>query len=180
MKWIYPILLLSLLGFSTLAHPNYLRDGEKLVFDVKYGVVSAAEATLELKTSYYQGSPVWLISSNARTYSFFDVFFKVRDRVESWWDKETLTPHKFSKNLQEGNYRQHRIHIYEHDKKTSSYQKWSFKNKVFNTTVMNIPANTQDVLSAFYLVRTKDLKIGKSEIISVTVDGVTAHTEIMS
>ncbi|MDD2332098.1 MAG: DUF3108 domain-containing protein [Candidatus Cloacimonetes bacterium] len=178
MKRIFFILTLSFLCLSCGLQAKALRDGEKLKFDVKYGIVSAAEATLELKTSYYQGTPVWLISSNAKTYSFFDVFFKVRDKVESWWDKDKLVPYKFSKNLQEGNYRQHRIHLYDHNQKSSTYQKWSFKNKVFNNTVMTIPANTQDVLSAFYLVRTKDLKIGKNEVVSVTVDGVTANTEI--
>jgi len=173
------IFLLILVFLSTLAWGNALRDGEKLVFDVRYGMVSAAEASLELKSTYYQGKPVWLISSTARTYSFFDVFFKVRDRVESWWDKEKLLPHKFAKNLEEGSYRQHRIHTYDHTNKTSTYQKWSFKKKSFTTIEMSIPEKTQDILSAFYLVRTMDLRVGQRPVVSITVDGVTANTEIV-
>jgi hypothetical protein len=65
-------------------------DGEKLTFNVKYGIVNAAEATLEARTSVYQGTPVWYLTTNARTHNFFDKFFKIRDRVESWWDKESL------------------------------------------------------------------------------------------
>ncbi|MDD4309360.1 MAG: hypothetical protein PHO32_03190, partial [Candidatus Cloacimonetes bacterium] len=32
-------------------------EGEKLSFDVKYGMINAAEATLEARSSVYQGSP---------------------------------------------------------------------------------------------------------------------------
>lgn len=153
-------------------------DGEKLVFDIKYGLVSAAEAALEVRPSHYKGVPVWHLITTTRTYSFFDVFFKVRDKVESWWDREKLIPYKFSKNLHEGKYRQHRIHLYDHDRKQTTYQRWSFTRNRYNNTEMSIPPGTQDVLSAFYLVRTKQLVPGRSVSVSITVDGRTVDTEI--
>jgi len=155
------------------------QNGEKLIFDIKYGIVSAGEASLEVQSSHYQGIPVWHLITTARTYAFFDVFFKVRDRVESWWDKEKLIPYKFAKNLHEGRYRQHRIHLYDHDRNQTTYQKWCFKALRFDNTEMSIPFGTQDVLSAFYLVRTKQLMPGKPAFVNITVDGRTFDTEVV-
>ncbi|MBM4404015.1 MAG: DUF3108 domain-containing protein [Candidatus Cloacimonetes bacterium] len=175
------VLLLVWVNFWITLLPAQMpfQNGEKLTFDIKYGIVSAAEATMEVKSSYFQGKPVWHLIITTRTYSFFDVFFKVRDKVESWWDQEKLIPYKFSKNLQEGKYRQHRIHLYDHDRKQTTYQKWSFSRNRYNNTEMSIPAGTQDVLSAFYLVRTKQLIPGKSVYINITVDGRSVDTEVM-
>jgi hypothetical protein len=154
-------------------------DGEKLTFDAKYGIINAAEATLEARSSLYQGKPVWNLSTNARTHSFFDKVFKVRDRVESWWDKETLLPYKFSKNLQEGKYQQHRVHIYDHAAKSTTYQKWDYKKSSFENSVMDIPPDTQDILSAFYAVRFSNLMVGKSVFVNITADGRVMNTEIV-
>ena len=38
-------------------------DGEKLTFDVKYGIINAAEASLEAKSATYQGKPVWQLTT---------------------------------------------------------------------------------------------------------------------
>ncbi|HNV92996.1 MAG TPA: DUF3108 domain-containing protein [Candidatus Cloacimonas sp.] len=171
--------LLLVLTLNLIAAAVPFRDGEKLTFTVKYGIVSAGEASLQARSSVYQGSPVWYLSTTAKTYPFFDKVYKVRDRVESWWDKDTLLPYKFSKNLQEGNYRQHRVHIYNHQEKSSTYQKWSFKKSVFENTEMVIPEGTQDILSAFYLMRTKKLEVGKSVMVNITADGRNMPTEVV-
>lgn len=154
-------------------------DGEKLNFDVKYGVINAAQASLEARTSMYQGNPVWQLSTTAGTHKFFDKVFKVRDRVDSWWDKETLLPYKFSKNLQEGNYKQHRVHIYDHQAGKTTYQKWDYKKSRFNNTVMDLPKDSQDILSAFYSVRSMPLVVGKSVFMNITADGRAMRTEVV-
>lgn len=153
-------------------------DGEKLTFNVKYGIVSAAEATLEARTSIYQGEPVWYLSTNAKTHSFFDKFFKVRDRVESWWDKSTYLPYKFAKNLHEGNYRQHRVHIYDHLRRKTTYQRWDYKQARFSNQEMDMPLDSQDILSAFYYVRNSNLKVGQSIYVNITADGRNMPTEV--
>ncbi len=172
------LLILLLVSMSMTLSAAVFMDGEKLTFNVKYGIVSAAEATLEASPSVYQGTPVWHLSTNARTHKFFDNFFKVRDRVESWWNKETMLPFKFTKNLQEGKYRQHRVHIYNHENSQTTYQKWSFRNNRFDNEVMDMPADTQDILSAFYYVRHQKLVPGKSLYLNITADGRNMYTEV--
>jgi len=174
---LFLVLALCMLITHVIAVP--FMDGEKLTFDAKYGIIKAAEATMEANTSTYQGKPVWRLSTNAKTHSFFDKVFKVRDKVESWWDKETHLPYKFSKNLQEGNYKQHRVHIYDHDAKSTTYQRWDFKKNRFDNTVMDIPGDTQDILSAFYAVREMQLVVGKSVYLNITADGRVMRTEVV-
>ncbi len=172
------ILSMILAGIAILQAVAFM-DGEKLTFSVKYGLISAAEATLEAKTASYNGTPVWSLSTKARTYPFFDKVFKVRDKVESWWDKDTLLPYKFSKNLQEGKYRQHRVHVYDHARGSSSYQRWDFKKNVYDISEMDIPDNTQDILSAFYSVRNAQLSVGNPISVNIVADGRSMPTQII-
>jgi hypothetical protein len=171
------VLLIIMQNFSILEAA--IRDGEKLTFTVNYGVVSAAEATLEIKSSKLYETPVWLITSNARTYPFFDKIFKVRDKVESWWDKDKLRSLRFSKRLNEGTYRQYRVHYYDHANKSSTYQKWNFKKQNYSTKQVVIPEGTQDILSAFYWTRQQKLTPGKTLSIDVTTDGQTYKTLVL-
>ncbi len=171
--------LIVLICFLPLNANVAFRDGEKLVFTVKYGIVSAAEATLEAKSSSMNGRSAWNLSTDARTYPFFDAFFKVRDRVDSWWDKETLLPIKYTKNLQEGKYRQRRIHTFDHSNNTTNYQKYSFRQGIYKSEDMKMLANSQDVLSAFYHVRNQNLKPKQRLRVNITSDGRTMNTEII-
>lgn len=173
------ILLFLSLGILCSSLNAVITDGERLTFGVNYGLIGAAEATLEIKSDKYNDIPVWILNSSAKTYPFFDSVFKVRDNVQSVWEKENLRSLKFSKRLNEGNYRQYRIHYYDHQNKTSLYKRWNFKKQIFRDKSIAIPANTQDILSAFYLVRQKELYPGKVIVVDVTTDGSAHKTQIV-
>jgi hypothetical protein len=183
MKRRYCSVLTTIIMFAftlvTTSLSSVITDGEKLTFTVNYGIISAAEASLEIKSSSLLDKPVWLITSNARTYPFFDSVFKVRDVVQSYWEKENLQSLRFSKRLNEGTYKQYRVHTYDHEKKLSIYQSWGFKKQVFKTRQIVIPANTQDILSAFYYVRQQDLVPGRSVPINITTDGKSYSTVVL-
>lgn len=171
--------LIMFLSTAALALEATIRDGEKLTFDVKYGVISAAQATLEIKSSALSKTQVWLITSEAKTYPFFDSMFKVRDKVESYWAKDKLRTLRFTKRLNEGKYRQFRVQTLDHEKKTGIYQSWQFKNQKFTTKQLIIPENTQDILSSFYYARQQNLKPGKGVLIDITTDGKSYKTEVV-
>jgi len=62
------------------------KDGEVVVMKVYYrsvGYIGAGEATFSTRLERYNGKPVYHFVGEGRTYSFFDNFFKVRDRYES-------------------------------------------------------------------------------------------------
>ena len=123
------------------------KDGETVVMKVYYkliGYTAAGEATFTTRLERYNGRPAYHFIGEGKTYSFFDNFFKVRDRYESYVDTATLLPMKFIRNVNEGG---HKI-----------YNNVSF-NQNSNTAVNNegkvfkITDCMQDVVSAMYYAR---------------------------
>lgn len=146
--------------------------GEKLTFNIKYGIIKAGEATLQIHSHIYTDSTeCYKIESLAKTNSFFDNVYKVRDKIESIWDKNKLVTRRFTKKLQEGSYRQYRIHFYYPEQNFTIYTKFGRKTKQFKEKRMDIPANTQDILSALYYLRLQEFAVGDTLTINVTADG---------
>jgi len=150
---------------------NALIDGERLVFDIRYGAITAGEATLNIERTEYRGYDAWRIWTTAETNSFFDRIFRVRDFIESMATADSLFSLRYTKRLHEGRYRQHRIHQNYLSQGFSTYSRFSFSRGEFTDTRLEIPANTYDVLSAFYKVRTMDLEPGQTIRLHVTSDG---------
>ncbi|WP_235294436.1 DUF3108 domain-containing protein [Portibacter lacus] len=83
---------------------NSFGQGEKIVYKVYYNWnfvwLSAGEVTFEVNETDHE----YRISATGRTYSSYEWFFKVRDYYFTYLDKETLLPHTFIRDVQEGNY----------------------------------------------------------------------------
>ncbi|MDH7464568.1 DUF3108 domain-containing protein [Chitinophagaceae bacterium 26-R-25] len=130
--------------------------GEYLNYKVYYtlGVyVAAGEANFNVSLEKFNNKPVYHVVGDGSTYSFYDNFFKVRDRYESYVDTATLQPLKFIRNINEGGYKK--------------YENVTF-NKTANTAVTNngvfkVPACIQDVISAIYYARNIDFNKYKPE-----------------
>lgn len=165
-------LFFTLFIIGILANVLAFDENEKLYFDVKYGGVAAAEASLEVKPVMHADSIACLsFITRATTKSFFDNFFKVRDEIVSIWDKEKKVSYRLTKKMKEGGYRQYRVHAYYPNQNKSLYLKWDFKKSRFKKQTMDILENTQDVLSAFYLTRQQKFAVGDTIKHNVCVDG---------
>ena len=150
-------LLLTVLSFPLKAGDDFcaiynssFKAGESLTFKVFYTAmgmyVSAGEATFNTSLTTMNNRPVYHVTGDGKTYNFYDNFFKVRDRYESFIDTSTLQPLKFIRNVYEGGYKK--------------YENVTF-NKVTNTAVTNdgvykVPSCVQDVLSAIFYARNID------------------------
>ncbi|MBD3163498.1 MAG: DUF3108 domain-containing protein [Candidatus Eisenbacteria bacterium] len=135
------------------AKDDAIRTGEKLIFSVRYGFIRAGEASLEITgIEEVGGHPCYHVVSLAKSNSFFDRIFKVRDRVESWMDVDFLFSRRFHKRLREGGYRKDQRIEMDHRNLLATYQ---------NGRVFEISPGAHDVLSAFYYVRTLDLEPGQ-------------------
>jgi len=88
------IILLLFLGLALSVVPPARADevfpfepGEKLVFEVKWGIIPAARATLEILPMTTVGNtPCYHFVATARTRPFADLFYKVRDRIDGYSD----------------------------------------------------------------------------------------------
>lgn len=127
--------------------------GEKLVFNVQYGIINAGEASLEIRNiSYVDSIPCYNIVSNARTNDVFSKFYKVRDRFVSLMDTTDLVSLQYEKHLREGKHKADESVRFDQKAHEAHYE----------NRVEGIPPRTQDVLSAMYYVRTLPLKVGHS------------------
>jgi hypothetical protein len=170
------LILLVLLSVQLV---SAYKIGEKLRFEVKYGLIPAGHASLTVSdTSYFQ-KPAIKVTSLAKTNKFFDNIYKVRDEITSVFASNSQYTYKFWKRLQEGSYRQNRIHLYYPELNYSRYMKYKYKKRKFKNTKLEIPENTHDILSAFYWVRTQDFAVGDTLGINVAVDGRSYKAQVL-
>jgi hypothetical protein len=122
-------------------------DGEKLVFDVKYGFVTAGIGTMEIpKIKKISGRDSYYVLFTVNTVPSFDWVFKVRDRYETYIDKEALFPWRFEQHIREGKYSRDFSAFFDQRKGKAKTSEGEYI----------IPKNVNDILSAFYVVRTMD------------------------
>jgi hypothetical protein len=134
------------------SRPLPFGPGEELRFAVKYGVVRAGDASLAVEAmETVDGEPALRLVSTARSSRFFSTFFEVKDRVESLWSVTRRLPLRFEKHIREGGYRRETALRFDHE----TLEVVDGKGKRWE-----ILPGSQDVLSAFYFVRTRSLEPG--------------------
>lgn len=126
------------------------KPGEKLTYVVHYGWLNAGEAVVELKEGDREvaGRKVWVATGRGRSLGAFNTFYKVDDHYESHFDAKGVFPYAFVRRVNEGGYKFSQDYLYNPFKGEVTTQK-----KVTH----KVPANVQDMLSAFYFARTMDL-----------------------
>lgn len=153
MKIIFIALLtfFSSVGFSQSAYG----EGEWLSFKIKYGWFNTSKASLEVNKAKLDGNEVFHIVGKGKSVGLLDVFFKVRDRYETYITPVDGLPIKFIRDINEGGYKKHKkLFFYHNDAKVKVFD---FKHDTSQS--FDLKPNTQDMLSAFYKLRnTIDLK----------------------
>jgi hypothetical protein len=105
--------------------------------------VGAGEATFTAGLERYNGKAVYHLVGTGSTYSFFDGFFKVRDKYESYVDTLNLLPYKFVRNIDEGGYKKYNNVTFNHAANTA----------VSTNGVFKVTDCIQDVVSMVYYCR---------------------------
>ena len=150
------VLLLTLLTAFSAQMPSddfcgiknkAFQEGESVTMKVFYNTlgmyIGAGEATFTTSLERFNGKPAYHCVGDGKTYSFFDNFFKVRDRYESYIDTSNLLPIKFIRNVDEGGFK-----IYNNVTFNQTAGTAVSTNGVFKTT-----SCIQDVVSAIYYAR---------------------------
>ena len=124
--------------------------GEKLTYRAYYqsaltGKLTAGIATLSVLESemVFDEREVLQISIEANSTGFFNVFFKVRNKFDSYIDRRGIFPHFFIRRTREGGYT-----------KDDEYRFNQKDNYVITRSdSVTIPDYTQDFVSAVYFAR---------------------------
>ncbi|MEO5681995.1 MAG: DUF3108 domain-containing protein [Chitinophagaceae bacterium] len=130
--------------------------GESSVFKVYYtlGVyIAAGEASFNVNLEKLNNRSVYHITGEGKTYSFYDSFFKVRDKYESFVDTASLQPLKFIRNVDEGGYKKYENVTFNQQTNTA----------ITNNGVFKVPGCVQDVVSAIFYARNIDFNKYKPE-----------------
>jgi hypothetical protein len=147
------LLVLGGLGYAQelpIKKEAAFQEGEVLNYRLRYGFITAAEATIKVLPSdlKFENRPTYRLEVDARTSGSFDVFYKVRDHYDSYIDKTELTPYFYQENIREAKYRR--------TDKARFYQ--SSKKVVANKGTFYGPTNqTFDLVSAYYFARSLDI-----------------------
>ena len=152
------------------------KAGEKIVFNISYNwhavQTDVAKGTLTVGQETLNGEKVWHTSMAMQTASFFDVFFKIREKFDSWFALKGVEPRKFYRDTREGDY--HAINDYVYDRPAgvihANLEYWD-KDK----STVDIPYGdcTYDVTALFYFARRMDfdnMKAGSVRKISIAID----------
>lgn len=149
--------------------------GESLVFKVFYNTagmyIGAGEASFKTTLERYNGKPVYHCVGDGKSYSFFDNFFKVRDRYETYIDTATMLPVKFIRNVNEGGH--------------TIYNNVTFNQgtgtAISTNGVFKVPNCVQDVISSIYYARNvsfEKFKPGDKIPFDMFLDDEVYHTYI--
>lgn len=123
------------------------KAGEQVTMKVYYTTlgmyVGAGEAKFSTTLEKFNGQPVYHCVGTGTSYSFFDNFYKVRDRYESYIDTSNMLPVKFIRNVYEGG--------------STIYNNVSFNQKtrtaVSTNGLFKVTPCIQDIISAVYYAR---------------------------
>jgi hypothetical protein len=128
---------------------NAFTVGEKLTFDISFGFITAGQAVMSIPDyRYVNGRKTFETRVEAASASGFDLFFKVRDRYETYMDVDGIFPWRFEQHVREGGYSRDYNAFFDPETKTAE----TSDGKKYDT-----PQYVHDIVSAFYYVRTLDM-----------------------
>ncbi|MBK5286105.1 MAG: DUF3108 domain-containing protein [Bacteroidia bacterium] len=150
------------------------KEGEMLKYRVHYGLISAGEAILEVKShnQHFASRPTWHIVGTGKSVGMFNWFFKVNDRYESYIDRQAMVPWMFIRRVDEGGWVIHEDVVF-NPLTDSASTKASRNDKPVVEGKYAVPENVQDMVSAAFYARTLDFSnatIGQVYPITAFID----------
>ncbi|NMH27615.1 DUF3108 domain-containing protein [Flavobacterium silvaticum] len=123
--------------------------GEYFKFRIHYGFVNAGYATLELKEAQLGSKKIFHAIGKGWTVGMSKLFFKVEDRYESFFDKNTCLPTQSVRKIDEGGYTKDQETFFNQTGNRATFKDYKRKTE----KVLVTPDNVLDVVSMFYYLR---------------------------
>jgi hypothetical protein len=130
---------------------NAFTLGEKLVFDIDYGFITAGVATMEIPSIEMMNErQCYKIAVRVRSAKSFDWIYTVRDSYFTYVDMQGIFPWQFEQHIREGGYRRDFVAEFDH---RNHFATTKVKGDI---EYIKIPEYVHDIVSAFYFCRTVD------------------------
>ncbi|MGJ8683264.1 MAG: DUF3108 domain-containing protein [Nonlabens sp.] len=135
---------------STAPPEMAFKKGEWFRFRIHYGIFNASYATMQVSEAKLDGKDVYHIKGKGKSTGLMHLFFKVDDRYETYIDRTTVKPYRFIRDIDEGGHTKNIQIDFDHEAGTALIN----DKKRDKVESMNIEPATQDMMSAFYHLRT--------------------------
>lgn len=167
MKKKISLLFVLLFSFS-FAQMDNITSGETLSYRIHYGFLNAGTATLTALKTNYQNIPHFYVKGVGKTTGAIRAFFKVEDLYESFINIQTGLPSYYVRNVREGGYTQHFQSVFNHNNQTVILT--DKKNPANGSKIIKTAKGVQDMLSAFYYLRSLDsLQLKPGSVIKINI-----------
>jgi len=153
--------LFCVLLSSGAQQQSAFKAGEWFKFKMSYsGFLKAGNATLLIQDEQLNDKDVYHVVGKGWTTGMIKWFFKVKDRYESYFDKNTNLPYKFVRDINEGGYTKKVVINFDQENNKAHVN--NIKESI--TGVYDTNPDIQDMISTFYFLRNRldisALKIG--------------------
>ncbi len=137
---------------SAATKPLAFSPGEKLTFQVRWSFIPAGEAVLQVRPiETIDGVRAYHFVMTARTYPLIDLFYKVRDRIDSYTDSQ-MTHTLLYKKQNRGRTTRDIVVTFNWEKQEAQYS-----NNGQKASPISLVPGSFDPLSIFYAFRRYDL-----------------------
>jgi len=134
------------------------KDGEKLIYTLKFGPIIGGTASMVVKQVKYKNNQVYHSVAQGKTIGLAEKLYSVKDVFESYFDIHTGLPHKLIRDVKEGNYKKHEEAHFDRTKNTVYSMRLD--------TVVQVPPDILDMVSLLYFIRSVNYdKIKTGDII---------------
>lgn len=182
-------ILLSLVLFPNSLFPDALpfKTGEVLKYNITLWKMTVGHSTMAITgTTKIDGTDCLIFETRAYGTPWINRFFKVDDRIMSYWDPIKKLPRYNEKKLHEGFFRRNHKVLFDLKEKTATWSGSQFSGNTDKIGVKNdkavvkekegiysnLPDSFQDILSAIYYQRaySAEVELGKSFTIKLFDD----------
>ncbi|MCB0834851.1 MAG: DUF3108 domain-containing protein [Bacteroidetes bacterium] len=143
------------------------RVGERLTFSIGWEFISAGTATLAVESTVQERMrPSYKVFALTESNAFFSRLYRVRDTLISYIDAEGIYPLRYIKHTNEGSYSRNFEVVFNQESRAAV-----INDQDSGRREIQVPVFTQDILSAFYFIRTLPLEAGKDVSVPVFDNG---------
>lgn len=148
----FPVLLSADNTYRHIKNDSF-NKGEVLEFRCHYGFFNAGVGKVEVSQKLYKINDriCYKVKVSGKTTGAFDLFLRIRDTWISYIDTASMFPHKSFRNIEEGRYRLNETVYFDQENHTLEVAEKDEERKFYN-----VPENVQDIISAYYYLRTLD------------------------
>ena len=158
------VVMIFLLAFQALKAQcdvvnTAFQSGEEVQYTAYYNWkfiwLNAGVVNFTVRESVLRNQPVFHFLATGRSHRSYDLFFKVRDRFESYASKDGLRPFWYERDTYEGGYAANDAYTFDYVKNRVILRTVN-SDRPFKVDTLSLPACAFDVLTAIYFCRNID------------------------